>query len=93
MLHMKTTTTSEARVELKYRGSFMQPSISVRARQSTHRQLMAVLYRIAADVELATPPNEGWTVQIDAGRVYLELATNNDDEANRGIAILRKVVG
>jgi hypothetical protein len=53
---------------------------------------------LAAKVEMATPAEEGWIVQVDAsaddrGRVYLELATADEAEARRGIELLRKVAG
>jgi hypothetical protein len=48
--------------------------------------------------ELATPVRENWIVQTESlhdgrGRVYLELADGTPAEAERGMAILKKLVG
>jgi len=56
------------------------------------------LHRLAAELELATPPKENWVVQVDAfgderGRVYLELAEADDAEIARAVELIRKVVG
>lgn len=58
----------------------------------------AALYKLAAEVELATPERERWIVQTESfydarGRVYLELADATPAEAELGTAILKKLVG
>jgi len=77
-----------------------EPQIAVRMpeRNAHHRKLSAALHALAAQVELATPAGERWIVQTemqadDHGRVYLELATDHAEEANRGLALLRKIAG
>ena len=55
-------------------------------------------HKLAADVELATPERERWIVQTESfydarGRVYLELADATPAEAQRGMALLNKLVG
>ncbi len=56
------------------------------------------LHKLAADVELATSERERWIVQTESfydarGRVYLELADATPAEAERGMALLKKLVG
>ena len=60
--------------------------------------MSAALHKLAADVELATPERERWIVQAETfydsrGRVYLELADATPAEAERGMAMLKKLVG
>ena len=60
--------------------------------------MSAALHKLAADVELATPERERWIVQTESfydarGRVYLELADATPAEAERGMAMLRKLLG
>lgn len=60
--------------------------------------MSAALHKLAADVELATPEWERWIVQTESfydarGRVYLELADATPAEVERGMAMLRKLVG
>jgi hypothetical protein len=69
-----------------------------RGRGNDHRQLNALLLLLAARVEQATPASERWVVSIktrhdELGIVYLELSEGSDGEAQRGLAILQKVVG
>ena len=57
-----------------------------------------MLNNLAADVELATPERERWIVQTESfyaarGRVYLELADATPAEAERGMAMLKTLVG
>jgi hypothetical protein len=71
-----------------------QPQMELRFPRGTHhRVLTAALHALAADIELATPSTLHWCVQMDAGnesgRVYLELAKGTDDEAERGLSLLR----
>jgi hypothetical protein len=56
------------------------------------------IHKLAADVELATPERERWIVQTESfydarGRVYLEQADATLAEAERGMAMLKKLVG
>jgi len=61
------------------------------------RKQHAVLHLLAAAVELATPPEEGWIARlvaasgIGAGWVYLELLHASDEEARRGLQVLQRV--
>lgn len=80
------------------RYGFPEPRIEVRfARGTSFRRVHAALHRLAAAVELATPEREGWLVQMvpasahDAGRVYLELFRATDEEAQRGLKVLKRV--
>ena len=75
-----------------------EPRIEVQfARGTNFRKLHAALHQLAAAVELATPEEEGWIVQMvaasadDRGRVNLELLNATDDEAQRGLAVLQSV--
>lgn len=72
-------------------------------RGAGHRATMAALYRLAAAVEQATPPIEGWVVQVDGsylsgsegrscGYVRLDLFTGSAAEAERGLTVLRAAV-
>lgn len=74
-----------------------EPSVLVRFPSRTHfRAGHAALHELAAAVERATPPAEGWVVQLEPGdnraRLYLELATADPAETDRGLALLRDVV-
>ena len=89
-----TTTISQA--ESHYGNAEPQLAISF-PRGTHHRVVKAALHKLAADVELATPANEGWGVNIEeytdaSGRVYLELANATPEEAERGMALLKKLV-
>ena len=74
-----------------------EPQIEVRMPKGTHfRKLRAALHMLAAEAELATPAGESWVVQTDAtsderGRIYLELADGNEQEAARGLELLRRL--
>ena len=73
-------------------------SPSSRTLSTSHRLASAALHKLAADVKLATPERERWIVQTESfydarGRVYLELADATPAEAERGIAMLKKLVG
>lgn len=72
-------------------------------RGAGHRATMAALYRLAAAVEQATPPIDGWVVQVDGsylsgtegrscGYVRLDLFTGSAAEAERGLTVLRAAV-
>lgn len=73
------------------------PTINVRALKAAHwRKVAAMIHLVAAAVQMATPAAERWCVTVDshsddAGRVYLELATGDDDEAERGMRVLERV--
>ena len=76
-----------------------EPQIEIRLANGAHHRLVsAMLHKLAADVEMATPVRENWIVQTESlhdgrGRVYLELADGTDAEAEHGMAMLRKLVG
>ncbi|WP_223643756.1 hypothetical protein [Corallococcus sp. EGB] len=77
----------------------LEPQIKIRLPKGTsHRLVSAALHKLAADVELATPERERWVVQTESfydarGRVYLELSDATPAEAERGMALLKKLVG
>lgn len=77
----------------------LQPQIEVRMPKGTHyRVAKATLLKLAAEVELATPSTERWIVQLSdhaetSGWVYLELGDGSQAEAERGMALLRRVAG
>ena len=63
---------------------------------SNHRHLAVALHLIAADIELAIPSNEGWPVTVETssdyrGAIVLELLNGTAEEAERAMAVLRKV--
>ena len=74
-----------------------EPQIDLRAPKGTpHRKVRAALFALAAEVELETPRQEGWIVQIEplsdeTGRVYLELMSGEDPEVARGLALLQRI--
>ena len=76
----------------------LQPEIEVRFDRGTHyRKSSAALHALAAVIELATPTNEGWIVQVnshsdDVGFVYLELARGDESEAKRGLELLKRAI-
>ena len=76
-----------------------EPQIEICLGKGAHYRLVsATLHKLAADVEMATPVRENWIVQTESlhdgrGRVYLELADGTPAEAERGMAMLRKLVG
>jgi len=81
-----------------------EPQILVRAPQGTRtREFLAMLHRLAAEVEQATQESETWQVRVDRGgdclgadgRVFLEISRTDDAagaEAIRGLLTLRKAV-
>jgi hypothetical protein len=75
-----------------------EPQIEIRfPKGAHHRQVSAAIHKLAAEVELATPEHERWVVETEAlyegrGRVYLELADGTPHEAERGMAMLKKLV-
>lgn len=75
-----------------------EPRIEVQfAKGTAFRRQHAALHLLAAAVELATPPDEGWIAQMVAatsdcvGWVYLELLHATEDEARRGYEMLQRV--
>ena len=76
-----------------------EPQATLRFAKKTHyRILRAALLSLAAEIEASTPMSESWTVQIDElsddrGRVFLDLIQGGEPEVERGLALLRKVVG
>ncbi|MFP2963274.1 hypothetical protein ACLEPN_37330 [Myxococcus sp. 1LA] len=93
MAHSATVSQGESRYGTP------EPQIEICLPKGTsHRLVSAALHKLAADVELATPERERWVVQTESfydacGRVYLELADATPAEAERGMAMLRKLVG
>jgi hypothetical protein len=75
-----------------------RPEVEVRFPRGTPtRNVTAGLYSLAALVELATPPHERWLVGVDTSddevaHVHLELMDDTDEEAARGLALLKRVV-
>lgn len=77
-----------------------EPQIDIRlAPGSGNRLVNAALHRLAAEVELATPADEHWIVQTEndcaagRGRVFLEMMGTTAAEVERGMTLLRAVVG
>jgi hypothetical protein len=76
-----------------------EPQVEIQLPKGTsHRLVSAALHKLAADVELATPERERWLVQTESfndarGRVYLELVDATPAEVERGMAILKTLVG
>ena len=75
-----------------------EPQLEIRfPKGAHHRQVGAAIHKLAAEVELATPEHERWIVETETlyegrGRVYLELADGTPAEAERGMAMLKKLV-
>jgi hypothetical protein len=90
-----TTTISQA--ESRYGNA--EPQIALRYPKGTHHRVVkAALLKLAADLELATPANESWLVNIEeycdaSGRVDLELVNATPAEATRGMALLKTLMG
>lgn len=75
-----------------------EPQIALRFPKGTsYRVVKAALHWLAAEIELATPVSERWCVNTEdyneSGRVYLELADSTPGEAERGMALLKTLVG
>lgn len=85
--------TAEPQIEIRIpAGSVSCPT------RTSHRMLSAALHKLAAEVELATPAQERWIVQIASfsnshGRVYLELIDATPAEAERGMTTLKTLIG
>ncbi len=95
----KNTQATKTVSEGKSRYGTPEPEVALRFPKGTsYRVVKAALHKLAADVELGTPANEGWCVNIEeytdaSGRVYLELAHATPEEIERGMAMLKKLVG
>lgn len=83
----------------KSRFGTHEPSIYLDLLKSgtSWREVHAALLRLAADIEDLTAASEHWRVQIDqptddCGRIYLELAKDENGEAERGLAMLSNLV-
>lgn len=82
----------------RYAGSAPSPKLVIYFAAGTPARTMnAIMFRVAAAVELATPERERWIVRADHRgahdrmTVHLELATGSDDEVDRGIAVLQPI--
>jgi len=71
-------------------------SIGYRVVKAALHKLPAAI-ELAAGIELATPASERWCVNAEdfskIGRAYRELAEATPDEAERGLAVLKTLVG
>ncbi len=73
-----------------------RPQILVRAPRGTpHRSLSAVLHRLAAEAEMATPPTGHWVINIEqhadtAGEVYAELVEEAPAEVQAALEAMRR---
>ncbi|WP_223643760.1 hypothetical protein [Corallococcus sp. EGB] len=100
---MSTTTKNTQATKTVSQGESRygspEPQIEIRLPKGTsHRFVSAALHKLAAKVELATPERERWVVQTESfydarGRVYLELSDATPAEAERGMALLKKLLG
>ena len=76
-----------------------QPQIELRYPSGTHyRVVRAALYAIASELEASTSDRDKWVIEVDAfgdcaGRVFLDLIQGSEPEVERGLELLRKVVG
>lgn len=76
-----------------------QPQVELRYPRGTHyRVVRAALYALASELESATSVRDRWVIEVDAfgderGRVFLDLIQGSEPEVERGLALLRKVVG
>lgn len=95
----KLTRVAGLEVELgEDKAGKAQPRIELRfATDVAYRGRRAALLALAAEIEMATRPTEHWTVELlgghhETGRVYLDLIDGTEDEAERGLQLLRRVV-
>jgi hypothetical protein len=94
----KNTQTATTVSQGESRYGTPEPQLALRFPKGTsYRVVKAALHKLAAEIELATPASERWCVNTedfnDGGRVYLELADATPAEAERGMALLKKLVG
>lgn len=87
----KTPTAKiTATLESSRYGGFPTPTLTITFPKGTHyRVTNAAVLRAASEIELATAPSESWCVVVEDGAVRLELADATDEEAARGMALLR----
>jgi len=90
------TTKTVSQGERRY--GTPEPQSALRFPDGTsYRVVKAAVHKLAAEIEMATPANEHWCVNTEdhneSGRVYLELADATPAEAERGMAMLTKLVG
>ena len=97
---MSTTTKNTLATKTVSQGESRygtpEPQIALRFPKGTsYRVVKAALHKLAAEIELATPTNEGWGVVTEdyneSGRVYLELVDATPAEAARAMALLTKL--
>ena len=101
-MNRKTTEIEGMNVSLQAtRAGRFEPQLELRLSPNTPvRVVMAELHKLACEVELESPDEEGWCVFLEldpdicspAGRVYLDLLYNTEVEAARGLATLRSVM-
>jgi hypothetical protein len=96
---MNATTMKTSTTVCLAQGRFgaPQPQFEIRSIENVEaRRLRAAAFRLAADVEMATPPKEAWTVHVasnsDRAVVWIELMTGNLGEAARAMSILEATV-
>jgi len=95
----QNTQTTKTVSQGQSRYGTAEPQIELHLpKGASHRLVSAAIHKLAADLELATPERERWVVQTECfydacGRVYLELADATPAEAERAMAMLRKLVG
>ncbi len=73
-----------------------RPQIDLRfSPGTTHRQVRAATYTLAARAELATPGSESWVVETESGetqgRVWIELLDGDPNEVARAMKVLGEV--
>jgi hypothetical protein len=75
-----------------------RPTIELETAPGTHwRVIHAAAHAVAARVQMSTPIEESWNVEIERrgdrwAEVYIELAYGQQEEADRAMALLRRVV-
>lgn len=81
------------------RNGAPQPQLAARfSRNAQERVARAVMLRLAAEVELATPTHESWCVVLaeppDGMHFHIAIDTTDgtDEEAERALAVLHRVV-
>ncbi len=95
----QNTQTTKTVSQSQSRYGTAEPQIELRLpKGASHRLVSAAIHKLAADLELATPERERWLVQTETfydarGRVYIELADATPAEAERGMALLKTLVG
>jgi len=99
-MNTKTLKNATINVSLAHsRYGTPEPEIALRYPSGTHyRVVRAALYALASELESATSDRDKWVIEVDAfgdemGRVFLDLIQGSEPEAERGLELLRKVVG